>query len=642
MEAGQIAKIRGNDCMRSGDYSQAVEEYTKAVNVAGKTAVLMGNRAQAYLNLGRFNEALDDAMQATSLDPLYIKGYHRQGKALEGLGRFTEAGECYRKIGDFEPGNKEGKEGVERCLRSECQAPAATLDLKVSEDDLAGYMTDSVSTISSLLSTIKSHREAGLSLLQSEDYSQAQQSFESALQLTTELTPSHPDSVKTEQSLLFSALGDTYKGLKNLKLAIDYHSTAIRLGKNTENEAELYYKRALMYKELGNIEFTKADLTQSLLLKPDFTPATQVLTRILQQEQAEKERLERVKMTEIQNVVTQASSFKDRGNVAFTRRDYDAATQEFSNGLATILSKEHVYPDLSSNTDIKLLKIALFSNRAACSLELNCNTLAIKDCKEVLSIDDRSIKAHYRLAQAYSNCGQFGLAIEQVEKALEVEPGNKTFVKELESLRKKQSAVGEMRAGNELPKRKGQRKVSFKDFAAPGYDASSDTPKSEDLSCQIELNSPQSTDIASPNSANTPVTSSKWTETPQKPDSVDSPIEFPSSLTSFQSQIYSLRTDFPRISTYLQSFPASSLISMCQNSPLDVEILLTLLKTLHFLPSELILTYLTAFPTTNRFSLNIKMLTKSDKSELKTLIDGLKLEPETENRLLSQYNLGNS
>ena len=46
---------------------------------------LYGNRSAAYVHAGSYQRALDDALRAIELDPLYCKGYYRAAKALLAL-----------------------------------------------------------------------------------------------------------------------------------------------------------------------------------------------------------------------------------------------------------------------------------------------------------------------------------------------------------------------------------------------------------------------------------------------------------------------------------------------------------------------------------------------------------------------------
>jgi len=608
------AKARGNECIRRGDYAKAAEEYTEAMETVGETAILLANRAQAYLSLGRLQEALVDAEKAAGFDPMYLKAHHRQGKALEGLLRYEEARKCYKRVLLIDPSNPESKQALDKCPTT--PPPSTPIDL-------SPYMADSEETIQAVLVCAAGLRAEGLEHLQVQRYTEAKDCLEAGLKATMEVTTAQPGAVALEQARLFAALGETYQGLKDFKSALKYYDTAVRLGKGSESEAEMLLKRGISYQSSGDSALSKGDFAQALLLKPDFLAASQALERVNSLERQAKERKAQEEAAEIAKVLAQAAAFKEKGNSCFTRHDYDTATNEFSSGLA-LLTKDHSF---SSNKAIKTLKTALYSNRAACSLELNCNTFAIRDCKEVLALDPANIKALYRLSQAYAHCGQTDLAISHLEKALQADPGNKTFLKEIEELRSRARLAAEQ--GDGVPKRKGRRKVSFKDFGVPGEDTS-------------PLIGQRKQEDSSPPAAATslPTAQSSPPPAPFQPSPSLLPASTkPASLSVFETHILSLHGHLPNIATYLQALDSGHILDLCQRSPLDTEILTTLLRALQLIPTALALVYLEGLSRSARFALNIKMLTKEDKGEIAALVQSLAVDSDTASRLASLYHL---
>jgi DnaJ family protein C protein 7 len=115
----QSYKDQANDRFSSGHYSEARDLYSKALSnlipvqtsatptaTAGATATatdvldsksaalaaaLYSNRAATYLAVKDYPAAVDDAAQATRLDPGYTKAYVRQARALVQTGKFTAA-----------------------------------------------------------------------------------------------------------------------------------------------------------------------------------------------------------------------------------------------------------------------------------------------------------------------------------------------------------------------------------------------------------------------------------------------------------------------------------------------------------------------------------------------------------------------
>ena len=72
-------KQSGNAQMSSKDYDAAIGSYNKAVNLDPTNPVYYSNRAAAYSSKGDHLAAVRDAEKAISVDPHFIKAYHRLG-----------------------------------------------------------------------------------------------------------------------------------------------------------------------------------------------------------------------------------------------------------------------------------------------------------------------------------------------------------------------------------------------------------------------------------------------------------------------------------------------------------------------------------------------------------------------------------
>eukprot|EP01010_Urceolus_cornutus_P004813 NODE_78_length_2582_cov_174.146467_g59_i0.p1 GENE.NODE_78_length_2582_cov_174.146467_g59_i0~~NODE_78_length_2582_cov_174.146467_g59_i0.p1 ORF type:complete len:807 (-),score=166.51 NODE_78_length_2582_cov_174.146467_g59_i0:161-2461(-) len=84
-------KERGNACYKRGDHTEAIELYSKAINLDMKNHLLWCNRASSHLALQQFGHALTDADMCTNLEPTFSKAWARKGAALVGLRRYGEA-----------------------------------------------------------------------------------------------------------------------------------------------------------------------------------------------------------------------------------------------------------------------------------------------------------------------------------------------------------------------------------------------------------------------------------------------------------------------------------------------------------------------------------------------------------------------
>ena len=92
----EALKDAGNKAFKAKDYKEAVKQYTLAIK--GKEHhIYYSNRAGAYLELGRYQECIEDCVKSIGIDPGFAKSYYRQAKALIALGRQVEALEVLEK-----------------------------------------------------------------------------------------------------------------------------------------------------------------------------------------------------------------------------------------------------------------------------------------------------------------------------------------------------------------------------------------------------------------------------------------------------------------------------------------------------------------------------------------------------------------
>ncbi|AOA62152.1 Co-chaperone, TPR-containing [Komagataella phaffii CBS 7435] len=96
-EVASNFKNQGNDCYKSKQYQDAVQYYTKALEVkcddAAINASLYLNRAACNLELKNYRRCINDCKLALLLTPDNVKAYYRSAKAYLALGKLDEASE---------------------------------------------------------------------------------------------------------------------------------------------------------------------------------------------------------------------------------------------------------------------------------------------------------------------------------------------------------------------------------------------------------------------------------------------------------------------------------------------------------------------------------------------------------------------
>ncbi|AWO95878.1 putative tetratricopeptide repeat protein 28-like [Scophthalmus maximus] len=64
---------RSNQACQQGDYALAVHLYSEALTADPQNCILYSNRSAAYLRLGQYSTALDDAIKARLINPKWPK-----------------------------------------------------------------------------------------------------------------------------------------------------------------------------------------------------------------------------------------------------------------------------------------------------------------------------------------------------------------------------------------------------------------------------------------------------------------------------------------------------------------------------------------------------------------------------------------
>lgn len=105
LSADQL-KTQGNQKMVSGQYQEAVNFYTKAIELEGNSAIFYANRAAANTHLKEYKKAIADCESSLRIDPGYSKAYSRLGTALFYEGNYSKAVEKYAHAVELDPHNE--------------------------------------------------------------------------------------------------------------------------------------------------------------------------------------------------------------------------------------------------------------------------------------------------------------------------------------------------------------------------------------------------------------------------------------------------------------------------------------------------------------------------------------------------------
>ncbi|CAK6968132.1 uncharacterized protein LOC121898295 isoform X1 [Scomber scombrus] len=99
-------KDKGNEAFAQEDYEMAVKYYSEGLAELRDMQHLYTNRAQAYIKLEKYKEAINDCEWALKCNERCLKAYLHMGKAYLALKNYNESRNCFEKIMEIEPGKE--------------------------------------------------------------------------------------------------------------------------------------------------------------------------------------------------------------------------------------------------------------------------------------------------------------------------------------------------------------------------------------------------------------------------------------------------------------------------------------------------------------------------------------------------------
>lgn len=109
-------KNQGNEWLKLIKYQKAIDCYTDALEF-NRTAVILSNRALAYIKAELPGAALADADEAIKLDPTYVKAIYRKASAHLEMGKLDEAAKDFKAVLAIVPGDADAASKLDRCQK---------------------------------------------------------------------------------------------------------------------------------------------------------------------------------------------------------------------------------------------------------------------------------------------------------------------------------------------------------------------------------------------------------------------------------------------------------------------------------------------------------------------------------------------
>lgn len=109
-------KDQGNALLKDHKYNEAIEAYTKAIDLDPSNPIFYSNRAQVHIKLEAYGLALSDCDAALKVDPTFVKAYYRKGVSLMALLDYKAAQSNFRIVLKKMPHDKATNENLKQCI----------------------------------------------------------------------------------------------------------------------------------------------------------------------------------------------------------------------------------------------------------------------------------------------------------------------------------------------------------------------------------------------------------------------------------------------------------------------------------------------------------------------------------------------
>lgn len=119
-------KNDGNKELVAGHFLQAIRLYSDALQLTPTNAIMLSNRAQAFLKVENYGLAQADATAAIESDPTYAKAYYRRASAHYALNKYKLARKDFKQVCKLKPKDRDARAKLAECEKEVRQAAFAS------------------------------------------------------------------------------------------------------------------------------------------------------------------------------------------------------------------------------------------------------------------------------------------------------------------------------------------------------------------------------------------------------------------------------------------------------------------------------------------------------------------------------------
>ena len=472
-------KAKGNAALSSGNNTEAIDCYTKAITLDGSQHVFYSNRSAAYLSNDQASQALEDADACIKIKSDWAKGYARKAAALHKLQQYPEAINAYEEGLKIDPSNSTCLEGVKEInnimassrptnpfgqflgpdaldkvrsnpriahLASDPQFVMMLQSIQTNPATMNQYLQDprmmtALTELMGINSEMMGKREKDASAADSPESSNVtmEETNPEPKSMDFNLTEEEKESKKKKTVAADAkAKGNALYKQKQFTQAIASYEEAIE---NDPTNIAYMNNIAACRLEMGDIEGCVSKCDEAIKIgrenRVDYAIMAKVYVRkgnayAKKGGVALEQAIEAYESAQVENRTKEVEM-----KIKKTKKDLKKA-QELAyidpekaveaKAVGNTFFKEGNFPDAVKQYSEAIKRdpsnAVYYANRAAAYTKLTCFNEAKQDCDKALALDPKYVKAWSRLGAIQFFMKEYHKALESYQKGLDLEPEN--------------------------------------------------------------------------------------------------------------------------------------------------------------------------------------------------------------------------
>jgi len=223
------------------NWNNSITLFSHAIKVTHNNATAHNNLGNAYLNLGRYQDAVESFKQAIRIKPGLTEAHINLGTAYNKLGRYQDAIEAYKQAIRIKPDFAE----------AHCGLGASYVNLGRYQDAVESFKQ----AIGIKPDFVKAYQGLGTAYVNLGRYQEAIESFKQTISIKPDLTEAYIN------------LGAAYRNLGRYQDAIETYKQAVRI---KPDFTDAYVTLGVTYDKLGRYQEAIESWKQAIRIKPDF------------------------------------------------------------------------------------------------------------------------------------------------------------------------------------------------------------------------------------------------------------------------------------------------------------------------------------------------------------------------------------